>query len=87
MIAVSCDEWSQPTLTRRPLSTLLFTKVVDRILRELPYEVEYNIRETKINGPAYADDLVLYEFSTENIQMLLTAAEREVAKFKLEFRL
>ena len=40
-----------------PLSTLLFSMVVDR---RLPSEVGYTIQETKSNGLAYADDIVLY---------------------------
>ena len=58
-------ERSQPIRVTRgviqgdPLSTLLFSMVVNRILKRLPSEVWYTIRENKINGLAYADDIVL----------------------------
>ena len=50
----------------------------------MPFEVGYTIREIKINGLAYADDIVLYAYTTEGIWRLLTVAERETAKFGLE---
>ena len=53
---------------------------VDRVLKSLPSDVEHTIRETKINGLAYADDIVLYASTAEGMRRLLTVAEREVAK-------
>ena len=84
-------ERSQPITVLRgvrqgdPLSTILFALVVDRVLKRLPSEVGYTIRETKINGLAYADDIVLYASTTEGMRRLLKIAEREAAKFGLEF--
>ena len=60
-------ERSQPITVFRgarrenPLSSLLFSMVVGRVLKRLPSEVGYTIREIKINGLAYADDIVLYD--------------------------
>ena len=54
--------------------------VVDRFLKRLPSEVGYAIRETKINGLAKADDIVLHASTSEGMRRLLTVAEREVAK-------
>ena len=59
--------------------------IVDRILKRLPSEVGYAIRETKINGLAKADDIVLHASTSEGMRRLLTVAEREVAKLELEF--
>ena len=84
-------EWYQPITILSgvrqgdPLSTLLFAMVVDRVLKRLPSEDGYTIREIKINGVAYADDIALYASITEGMRRLLTVAKREEAKFRLEF--
>ena len=86
-------ERSQPIrMTRRVrqgdhLSTLLISLVVDRILKRLPFEVGYTIQKIKINGLAYADDIILYAYHTEGLRKLLTVAEWKVAIFGLEFNL
>ena len=58
---------------------------VVRFLKTLRPEVRYTIQETKINGFAYLNDIVLYASTAKGMQRLLTLAEREVAKFELEF--
>ena len=59
--------------------------VVDRIFKRLPSEVGYTMRETKISGLAYANDIVLYASTSEGMRRLHTIAEREAEKFWLEF--
>ena len=79
-------EWSQPikvlwgVMQGDPLSTLLSAMIVDRVLKRLPSEVAYTIREIKINGLAYGDDIVLYVSTTEGMRKLLNVAERDAAK-------
>ena len=46
------------------LPTLLFSMVVDRILKKLPSKVGYTIRQIKINGLAYVEDILLYASTT-----------------------
>ena len=48
-----------------PLSYLLFFMVMDHVLKRLDSEVGYTIQEIKINGLAYADDIVLYASTVE----------------------
>ena len=84
-------EWSQPIMVTKgvrqgaPLHTLLFSMVIGRFLKRLLSEVAYIIRENKINGLAYADDIILYASTAEGMRRLLTVAEREAARVGLEF--
>lgn len=68
-----------------PLSSLLFSVVMDRVLKSLPTEVGYTIRDQRINALAYADDIVLFASSAIGLQRLLRTAEDEARIYGLEF--
>ncbi|KAG7187555.1 hypothetical protein KM043_018892, partial [Ampulex compressa] len=67
-----------------PLSSLLFSIVMDRVIKSMPYEVGYTIKEHRVNVLAYADDLILFASSKVGMQDLLRTVEEEARKYGLE---
>ncbi|KAL7300075.1 hypothetical protein TKK_0007085 [Trichogramma kaykai] len=68
-----------------PLSSLLFSLVVDRVLTSLPSSVGYHLGEHKIDALAYADDIVLFSSSILGMKEMLRTAGDEASKYGLQF--
>uniref|UniRef100_A0ABD2XAX0 Reverse transcriptase domain-containing protein n=1 Tax=Trichogramma kaykai TaxID=54128 RepID=A0ABD2XAX0_9HYME len=68
-----------------PLSSLLFSLVVDRVLTSLPSSVGYHLGEYKIDALAYADDIVLFSSSILGMKEMLLTAGDEASKYGLQF--
>ncbi|CAB0037417.1 unnamed protein product [Trichogramma brassicae] len=68
-----------------PLSSLLFSLVVDRVLTSLPSSVGYHLGEHKIDALAYADDIVLFSSSILGMREMLRTAGDEASKYGLQF--
>ncbi|KAG7197097.1 hypothetical protein KM043_012393 [Ampulex compressa] len=67
-----------------PLSSLLFSIVIDRVVKSMPHEVGYTIKEHRVNVLAYADDLILFASSKVGMQDLLQTVVEEARKYGLE---
>ncbi|KAL7296723.1 hypothetical protein TKK_0010137 [Trichogramma kaykai] len=68
-----------------PLSSLLFSLVVDRVLTSLPSSVGYHLGEHKIDALAYADDIVFFSSSILGMKEMLRTAGDEASKYGLQF--
>ncbi|CAK9834488.1 Retrovirus-related Pol polyprotein from type-2 retrotransposable element R2DM [Anthophora retusa] len=80
---LSCGKWiSHPIQPRQgvkqgdPMSPILFNLVLDRLWSQLPEEIGIQIGELKINGAAFADDLVLFAFTRNGLQLALDKAAK-----------
>ncbi|KAK7874081.1 hypothetical protein R5R35_004625 [Gryllus longicercus] len=68
-----------------PLSPILFCLVVDDILSAIPPEVGFNLGDTKINGIAYADDLVLMSSTKWGMETCLRHVGEAATRYGLLF--
>uniref|UniRef100_A0ABD2XNC2 Reverse transcriptase domain-containing protein n=1 Tax=Trichogramma kaykai TaxID=54128 RepID=A0ABD2XNC2_9HYME len=68
-----------------PLSSLLFSMVIDDVMRALLDHIGFAAKSIKTNALAYADDLVLFASSKSGMKSLLRIAEEEAAKSGLSF--
>uniref|UniRef100_A0ABD2W7Y3 Reverse transcriptase domain-containing protein n=1 Tax=Trichogramma kaykai TaxID=54128 RepID=A0ABD2W7Y3_9HYME len=68
-----------------PLSSLLFSLVVDRVLTSLPSSVGYHLGEHKIDALVYADDIMLFSSSILGTKEMLRTAGDEASKYGLQF--
>src|SRR5271154_273586 len=69
-----------------PLSPMLFNLVIDQLLRALPSEIGVAVnKDTKTNGQAFADDLILTAQTLPGAQLLLSTVEGLAPTWGLEF--
>jgi hypothetical protein len=69
------------------LSPMLFNLIIDKMITNLPKDLEYRMGNNPINIICYADDAVLIAESAENLQTLLLKFDQMAASLNMEISL
>jgi hypothetical protein len=67
-----------------PLSSLLFSFVVDLVLKELPADVGIRVGAERLGAFAYADDVLLFASTIWGLQTSLRVFEQSAGRFGLD---
>lgn len=68
-----------------PLSTLIFCLVLDKVTRQLPSNIGYDLGGTSINTLLYADDTFLVASTVQGMSVLVKAVEESAESVGLSF--